>query len=284
MANFSSSITLGLIQMASSNSPTQNLSKAQDRIIEATKSGAQIVALPELFLTRYFCQTHDRRSLELAEPVPGPTVEALQPLARDKEIVLIVPLFEREETTFYNTAAVLDADGRYLGKYRKLHIPNDIKHYYGESSYFSPGDLGCPVFQTRFGKLGVMICWDQWFPESARQMALAGAQLLIYPTAIGHQVARHQEELNKTEREAWQVIQRSHAIANGLFVAAVNRVGRDDHLDFWGTSFVSDPLGRVLAQASDRKEESLLVSCDLGQIEAVRADWPFHHALRKDVY
>ncbi len=277
-------VSLGLVQTGCHEDRERNLEQAKQEIVAASGRGAQIIVLPELFLDRYFCQSEDKGFFGLAESIPGPTVEALAPLAQKQGVVLIVPLFEQADDSYYNAVAVIDADGKYLGKYRKLHIPDDLKNYYGESFYFSPGDLGCPVFETLFGKIGVLICWDQWFPESARQIALAGAEILIYPTAIGRQVNRDQQELNKTEWEAWQTTQRAHAISNGIFVAAVNRVGREDHLDFWGSSFVSDPLGRIVAQASDQKEETLVVSCDLGQIEAVRTDWPFHRSLRKDVY
>lgn len=276
-------VHLGLIQMGCDLEPAKNLARAQEKIRATAAQGAQIIVLPELFLSRYFCQSENDRFFTLAEIVPGPTTKAMAALAQALKVVIVVPLFERAEKKFYNTVAVINADGTYLGKYRKLHIPDDLKNYYGEAYYFAPGDLGCPIFETQYAKLGAMICWDQWFPESARQLALSGAELVVYPTAIGRQV-KGRQELNETELEAWVTIQRSHAIANGVFIAAVNRIGPEDHLNFWGSSFVADPLGRILAQASDEQEETLIVPCDLSLMAAVRTDWPFHHALRKDVY
>lgn len=277
------SVTIGLIQLACAADPAANLETAVARVAEAAGRGAQLIALPELFRSRYFCQTEDRRFFQLAEPIPGPTTERLSREARRHQVVLVASLFESAGESFYNTAVVIDADGKLLGKYRKMHIPDDLKNFYGEAFYFRPGDLGFPVFATRYAKIGVMVCWDQWFPEGARRMALAGAEVIFYPTAIGRQVA-DRSGWNEAEREAWQVIQRSHAIANGVFVAACNRVGCEDHLDFWGTSFVADPLGQVLARAADRQEETLVVACNLSRIAETRKDWPFHHALRKDAY
>jgi N-carbamoylputrescine amidase len=275
--------TLGLIQMNCSTNRDSNLEKSVTHIREAARRGAQIVALPELFLSPYFCQEEKQVNFSLAEPVPGPTVANLTSIAKQEKLVIIAPLFEKVDKQYFNTVAVIDNDGSYLGKYRKLHIPDDLEHYYGEAFYFSPGNLGCPVFQTRVGKIATMICWDQWFPESARKTALQGAELIIYPTAIGKQ-NNGSSELNADEQKAWQCIQQSHAIANGVFVAAVNRVGQDDHLDFWGSSFVADPLGKIIGQASGDKEETLIVSCSRRRIAEVRKDWPFHHALRNDVY
>ena len=259
-----------------------NFAKAKEKIYEAARLGAQIVSLSELFDSLYFCQTKDQKFFELAEPVPGPSTEALAGLAKKLGIVLVASLFEKAGSKFYNTAVVLDADGKLLGKYRKVHIPDDLEHYYGERYYFSDGDLGFPVFKTRFGTIGVQVCWDQWYPEGARVMAAQGAQIIFYPTAIGFQV-KGDKGINQAEHEAWQVIQRSHAIANNVFVAPCNRVGVEEHLNFWGTSFVADPLGRFVGKASTDKEEILLADCDLRLIDEVRHDWPFLTCRRLDV-
>ncbi|OGQ04214.1 MAG: hypothetical protein A2W61_06755 [Deltaproteobacteria bacterium RIFCSPLOWO2_01_44_7] len=260
-----------------------NFAKAKDSVFQVAKKGAQVVCLSELFGSLYFCQKEDKKYFELAESIPGPSTKVLSQWAKELKIVIIASLYEKSEKKFYNTAVVLNTDGGLLGKYRKTHIPDDLEHYYGEKFYFSPGDLGTPVFKTPFGTIGVMVCWDQWYPEGARMLAQAGAQVIFYPTAIGFQV-KGPEAINKAEQEAWQIIQRSHAIANNVFVAAVNRVGVEDHLNFWGTSFVADPLGRILKQASIDKEENLVVDCDLNLIEEVRKDWPFLSCRRSDLY
>jgi N-carbamoylputrescine amidase len=279
----SKNIVLGLIQMRCEEDPEKNLEHAIVRITEAAKCGAQIICLQELFRSRYFCQANDKKYFELAEAVPGATTEILSKLAKEKQVVLVSSLFEKEGAKYYNAACVIDADGRFLGKYRKVHIPNDLKNYYSEMFYFSPGDLGIKPFQTRFAKIGVQVCWDQWFPEGARTLALQGAEILFYPTAIGWQ-ENGNEELGKAEYDAWVTVQRGHAISNTVFVASPNRTGKEDHLNFWGGSFVSDPLGRILEKAGHDKEENLIVSCPLGRIQEVRKDWPFLTCRRSDSY
>ncbi len=261
-----------------------NMKQACAAIREAASDGAQIVTLPELFLTRYFCQTIDPAPFALAEPIPGPTTVALSALAQELGIVIVSSIFEHgADGRYFNTAAVCDADGTYLGKYRKTHIPHDLTNHYGENHYFAAGDLGYPVFNTRFGLIGVLVCWDQWFPEAARILALKGAQIIFYPTAIGYQT-EGPTELNQTERDAWQTVQRGQAIANTIFVAAANRVGKEGQLDFWGSSFVSDPAGRVLATADDHSSTVVIATCDLSEIDRVRRDWPFLACRRADLF
>lgn len=273
--------TIGLVQAAGSEDPGRNLQEAVAGIREAAAQGAQIVCLQELFRSRYFCQVEDAERFSLAEPVPGPSTETLSPLAAELGIVLIVPLFEkRAQGLYHNSAVVLDADGSVAGLYRKMHIPDDPCFY--EKFYFTPGDTGFKSFATRFGRVGVLICWDQWFPEAARLTALSGAQILFYPTAIGYQNA-DAPHLDK-QLAAWQTMQKSHAIANGTFLAAVNRVGKEDALTFWGGSFVCDPFGEVIAQAGRDNPEVLIARCDLSQIERVRQDWPFLRDRRVDFY
>jgi N-carbamoylputrescine amidase len=273
---------VGLIQMSCSEDPGENLAKALARIEEAARAGARVICLQELFRTRYFCQREDPGHFRLAEPIPGPTSEALAKLAGSLGVALVAPLFERRaEGVFHNSAATIDADGALLGLYRKMHVPDDS--LYQEKFYFAPGDLGFRGFASRYGRLGVLICWDQWFPEAARLTALSGAQILFFPTAIGWQ-PDGDAELDAAELDAWETIQRGHAIANGVFVAAVNRVGREGDLRFWGRSFVADPFGRVLARASSAEEEILLAECDLAAIETVRRDWPFLRDRRIDAY
>ena len=275
LTHMKSSVTLGLVQMTCGENPEANLLKAKQRIKEAASLGAQIVCLSELFSSVYFCQTENPKYFALAEPVPGPTTQTLCELAKELKIVIIGSVYEvMQDKKYFNTAVVCDADGTFLGKYRKMHIPNDLKNHYGEAYYFAPGDLGTPVFQTRYASIGVLICWDQWYPEVARKLALDGAQIIFYPTAIGFPAA-DSRALGETEWEAWQTIQRSHAIANNVFVAACNRVGKENFLDFWGTSFVAGPLGQVLQKASRHKEEIVIAVCDLASIEPIRADWPF---------
>ncbi len=276
-------ITLGLIQMKCEEDSKKNLDHAIEKIQAAAKNGVQIISLSELFLSSYFCQVNDQKFFELAEAVPGKNLEILSKIAKENNMVLITSLYEKEDSNYYNTACVLDADGSYLGKYRKIHIPDDPQNYYSEKFYFSGGNLGFPVFKTKYATIGVQICWDQWFPEGARSLALQGAEIIFYPTAIGWQTVG-QEELGKAERDAWITVQRGHAISNTVFVAAINRIGKEDHLNFWGSSFVADPLGRILKQGSTNQEENILVECDLNQIEIVRKDWPFLTCRRKDTY
>jgi N-carbamoylputrescine amidase len=289
-------VTVGLIQMRCAADPAENLARALAQVESAARRGARIVCLPELFRSRYFCQTEDPAHFELAEPIPGPSTEALGEAARAHGIALVVPVFERRtEGVYHNTAVVLDEGGAELDRYRKMHIPDDP--LYLEKFYFTPGDLGFRSVSTRAARLGVLLCWDQWFPEAARLTALAGAQILLYPTAIGWQFDEG-PEVDAAQHDAWETIQRAHAIANGVFVAAVNRVGREPPIEpdaaagsgepggirFWGQSFVADPFGRVLARASDCEEELLLVECDLSAVEKVRRDWPFLRDRRIDAY
>jgi N-carbamoylputrescine amidase len=280
--NASRQVSLGLVQMSCNEHPDENVSKAVERIRLAARQGAQIVCLQELFRSLYFCQSEDTACFRLAEPIPGPTTDLFSKLAAELGIVLIASLFEqRAEGLFHNTAVVIDADGSLLGKYRKMHIPDDPLYY--EKFYFTPGDLGFQTFQTRYAKVGVLVCWDQWFPEGARLTALSGAQILCYPTAIGWHRAEVPEE-RQAQQQAWEVIQRSHAIANGVYVAAVNRVGTEGGLQFWGSSFISDPFGRIVTRASNDNEETLVVSCDLTRIDTVRQNWPFLRDRRIDAY
>ncbi len=283
MAAPSTVLPIGLVQMSMSEDPEANLARAREGIEEAVGRGARIVCLPELFRSRYFCQAEDAERFALAEPVPGgPTTEALAKLAAARGVVLVASLFERRaEGLYHNTAVTLDADGRVAGVYRKMHIPDDPLYY--EKFYFAPGDLGFRAVATRHARVGTLVCWDQWFPEAARLTALAGAQVVFYPTAIGWQFDAGSAE-DASQHDAWETVQRGHAIANGVFVAVVNRVGREAAIRFWGQSFVADPFGRVLARASDRDEEVLVVECDLGQIERVRREWPFLRDRRIDAY
>ena len=275
-------VTLGLVQMRTSEEPDANLAKALARSREAAKRGAQIVCLQELFRSRYFCQTEDQRSFKLAEDIPGPSTDALGALARELQIVIIASLFERRSAGIYhNTAVVIDADGSLAGKYRKMHIPDDPLYF--EKFYFTPGDLGFPSFQTRYAKIGALVCWDQWFPEAARLTSLSGAQILVYPTAIGW-IPGEPRNVAQKQRNAWELIQRAHAVANGVFVAAVNRVGREAKLKFWGHSFVAGPSGELLAQAGGDREEVLIVKCDLRDIAETRQSWPFFRDRRIDAY
>ncbi len=271
-------VTLGLIQTKPTADAKENLATACSRIEEAAKQGAQIICLPELFLNPYFCQTKDDHIFNLAENIPGSTTDRLAVLAKKTKTVILVPLFEKtSEGKYFNSTAVLGPDGSLIGKYRKMHIPSIPQDLYAENYYFEKGDLGFTVFDTPYAKIAPMICYDQWFPEGARIAGSKGAQILFYSTAIGWpQGPRAQKaELDKAEYEAWQIIQRSHSIANNVFVAAVNRVGVEGNLKFWGTSFVSDPYGSVLKKASTDKEETLIIECDLSVIDQARADWPF---------
>src|SRR5436309_8694793 len=268
---------LGLVQMRCAADPAENLATATARIREAAARGARLVCLPELFRTRYFCQREDAAAFDLAEPVPGPTTDALARLARELGIAVVGSVFERRAAgVYHNTAVILDADGALRGLYRKMHIPDDPLYY--EKFYFTPGDTGFRAFDTAVGRIATLVCWDQWYPEGARLAALAGANVLFYPTAIGWHPSE-KSEFGVAQHDAWRTIQRSHAIANGVYVAAVNRVGHegpaDGGLEFWGASFVADPFGRVLARAGDAAEEILIVECDPHLQEETRRHWPF---------
>ena len=277
---------VGLVQMACSRDPSENLAKAEWRVREAAGKGAQIICLQELFRSQYFCREESARLFDFAEPVPGPSTEALARLARELNVVVIGPVFEkRAPGVYHNTAAVIDANGALLGLYRKMHIPDDPLYF--EKFYFTPGDLGFRNFDTRYGRISSLVCWDQWYPEAARLAALGGADILFYPTAIGWHPSE-KTQFGAAQHDAWRTIQRSHAIANGIFVAAVNRVGFEgppDHgLEFWGGSFVADPFGQVLAEASHDREETLVVECDRRRIDEVRRNWPFLRDRRVDAY
>lgn len=275
-------VKVGLVQMSCGENPAANLTKAIERVKAAAKKGAQIVCLQELFRSRYFCQSEDHRNFELAESIPGPSTEALGEVAREKEIVIVASLFERRSAGIYhNTAVVIDADGSLAGKYRKMHIPDDPLYY--EKFYFTPGDLGFPSFQTRYAKIAVLVCWDQWFPEGARAATLSGAQILFYPTAIGW-IPGEPRAVAQNQRNAWEIIQRSHAVANGVYVASVNRVGREGKIKFWGHSFVAGPFGELVAHAGGEREEVLIAKCELKKIEETRQSWPFLRDRRIDAY
>jgi N-carbamoylputrescine amidase len=275
-------VKVGLIQMSCGPKPAANLKKAIARIGEAARKGAKIVCLQELFRSQYFCQTEDIELFKLAETIPGPTSKVLCRIARQKKVVIIASLFEKRAAgVYHNTAVIINADGRIAGKYRKMHIPDDPLYY--EKFYFAPGDLGFKTHDTKFGKVGTLVCWDQWFPEAARLTALSGAQILFYPTAIGW-LPGEKKEMNQAQHSAWETIQRAHAIANGIYVVVVNRVGREGKLNFWGQSFVADPFGRIVARASADEEEVLIVTCDLGKIDETRQNWPFLRDRRIDAY
>ena len=270
--------------MSCTKSPQENLSKALLKIREAASLGAQVVCLQELFTSLYFCNVEDYENFKLAEPVPGPSTETLSALAKELNVVIVASLFEKRTSGIYhNTTAVLDADGTYLGKYRKMHIPDDPAYY--EKFYFTPGDLGYKIFKTRFAVLGVLICWDQWYPEAARITAMMGAEILVYPTAIGW--ATSQNDATNTEQfNAWQTIQRSHAVANGVHVVSVNRVGLEQNgaMKFWGGSFISNPFGSVIYQASPDREEVHVTEVDLNKTDTYRTHWPFLRDRRIDSY
>ncbi|MDH7501705.1 MAG: carbon-nitrogen hydrolase [Verrucomicrobiota bacterium] len=286
-ASSRSKVVIGLLQRRASKDPAENLAQTLAAAREAARAGAQIICTQELFKTQYFCQSEDVRNFKLAEPIPGPTTEAFQKLARQRRVAMIVSLFERRaQGLYHNTAAVIDADGTIVGLYRKMHIPDDPLYY--EKFYFAPGDLGFRAFQTRYCKVGVLICWDQWFPEAARLTAMEGAQILFYPTAIGWHPAEKAKS-GTAQLEAWRTIQRAHAIANGIPVAAINRVGLEnpvggDGIEFWGSSFIAGPFGEVLAEATDSDEETLIATIDLESIETIRTHWPFLRDRRIDAY
>jgi len=275
-------LRIALLQLRMDEDPDLNLARALERLEEAADGGARVACLPELFRSRYFCRSEDARNFDLAEPIPGPSTEAIGKLAARRGLTVIASLFERRAAgVYHNTAAVIDADGRLLGTYRKMHIPDDPLYY--EKFYFTPGDTGFVSFPTRPARIGTLVCWDQWFPEAARLTALSGAELLFYPTAIGWQFDEA-AEVDAAQHDAWETVQRGHAIANGVFVAAANRVGSEGEIRFWGQSFVADPFGRVLARASADAEEVLFVDCDLSLVERVRRDWPFLRDRRIDAY
>jgi N-carbamoylputrescine amidase len=281
--------TVGLVQMRCSTDPDDNVARALARIGQAARDGANLICLPELFRTQYFCQSEDHAFFDLAEPIPGPTTEALARAARENKVVVVGSLFERRAAgVYHNTAVIIDADGRLLGTYRKMHIPDDPLFY--EKFYFTPGDLGFRAFDTACGRVGTLVCWDQWYPEGARLTALAGADVLFYPTAIGWHPSE-KAEFGAAQAAAWQTAQRAHAIANGVYVVAVNRVGLEkpagstgDGIEFWGGSFVADPFGVVLAEASRTGEDTLLVTVDRTHQETVRRHWPFLRDRRIDAY
>jgi N-carbamoylputrescine amidase len=280
--------TVGLVQMSASDDANKNLERAVAFIEQAAKLGAQVICLPELFRSQYFCQREDASLFDLAEPVPGPSTEAIGRVARERKVTVVAPVFERRTAGLYhNSAAIIDSGGNVSGIYRKMHIPDDPAYY--EKFYFTPGDLGFRAFDTSVGRIGALICWDQWYPEGARLTALRGASVLFYPTAIGWHP--HEKELYGTaQRDAWRTIQRSHAIANGVYVGAVNRVGHEKPLEggagieFWGSSFLCDPFGVVIAEGSSDREEVLIGEVDPARIEDVRRNWPFLRDRRIDAY
>lgn len=279
-------VSVGLVQMRCAPDPAANVESAAKLVRQAAAQGAQIICLPELFRTQYFCQTENHANFDLAEPVPGPTTEALAALAAELSVVIIASVFEkRARGVYHNTVAVLNADGAYLGKYRKMHIPDDPLYY--EKFYFTPGDLGFRCFDTRHARVGTLICWDQWYPEAARATALHGADILFYPTAIGWHPSE-KARWGAQQLENWQLIQRSHAIANGCFVVAVNRVGHegpaDGGIEFWGSSFVAGPSGDIRVRAAVDAEQVLVSQLDLGDIERHRTHWPFLRDRRTDAY
>jgi N-carbamoylputrescine amidase len=275
-------VRIGLVQMACEREPAANLEKVATRIEQAADDGVQIVCLQELYRSWYPCQSEDNSHFDLAEPIPGPSSQKLGKLAAVRKITIIAPIFERRAAgVYHNSALVLDSSGIVAGHYRKMHIPDDPGYY--EKFYFTPGDLDFVSHRATAADIGVLICWDQWFPEAARLTAMAGAQVLFYPTAIGW-TADMSAHSRKRMYEGWETIQRSHAIANGVFVAAVNRVGTEGEIEFWGGSFVCDPFGEVIARASHTREETLIVDCDLARIEQTRRNWPFLRDRRIDAY
>ncbi|WP_261344888.1 carbon-nitrogen hydrolase [Novipirellula artificiosorum] len=275
------SVKLGLVQMKDAGSKSAMIENASQWIRDAASQGAQIICLQELFNGPYPCQSEDHRMFDLAESIPGESTDAMSKLAAELGVVIVVPMFERRAPGLYhNTVVVMDADGSMAGAYRKMHIPDDPLFY--EKFYFTPGDLGFRPIQTQFAKLGVGICWDQWYPEAARLFALSGAEILLYPTAIGW-IDEEKEEFGAGQRDAWQTTMRAHAIANGLWLGAPNRVGREQRLEFWGSSIIVSPRGEVVARG-DEFEGILLADCALGEIDVVRTHWPFLRDRRIDAY
>ncbi len=287
MKSSSSVVKLGLLQSRCSANPAANLRTTLALAERAAKQGAQIICTQELFRSQYFCQNEDHENFKLAEPIPGPSTAAFQKLAKKHAVVVIASLFEKRASgVYHNTAAVIDADGSLLGIYRKMHIPDDPLFY--EKFYFTPGDLGFRAWQTRYGKIGVLICWDQWYPEGARLTAMQGAEILFYPTAIGWH-PKEKAEYGVNQHGAWELIQRSHAVANGCYVAVANRIGLEqpiggDGLEFWGQSFVAGTSGQILAKASVDQEETLIVPIDLAKVDVTRTHWPFFRDRRIDAY
>ncbi len=285
----STEVKIGLIQTTDSPDPARNLQKTLTLVERAARQGAQIICTQELFRSEYFCQSEDHKNFQLAESIPGPSTDAFCRLAKKHRIVIVASLFERRASgVYHNTAVIIDADGKLLGIYRKMHIPDDPLYY--EKFYFTPGDLGFKAWQTRYGKIGVLICWDQWYPEAARLTAMQGAEILFYPTAIGW----HPSEKKKygiKQHGAWETIQRSHAVANGCFVAVTNRTGHEilegvggDGIEFWGQSFVAGTSGEIIAKAGSDKEEILVAAVDLAQVDVTRTHWPFFRDRRIDAY
>jgi N-carbamoylputrescine amidase len=280
--------TVGLLQLGFSADVNENLKKAVSWVDKAAKKGAQVVCLPELFRTQYFCQKEDVSIFELAETIPGSSTEAMKKAAKKNKVVIVVPIFEkRAPGVYHNSAVIINSDGKVAGLYRKMHIPDDPAFY--EKFYFTPGDLGFKSFDTNYGKIGTLICWDQWYPEGARLTALQGASILFYPTAIGWH-PHEKEKFGKAQFESWQTVQRGHAIANGVYLAAVNRIGHEitvpgtPGLEFWGSSFICDPQGVILAQGSLDKEEVVMAKIDLNHLEDIRRNWPFLRDRRIDAY
>ena len=280
-------VKLGLLQHACSANPAENLKKTLALAEKAAKQGANIICTQELFRSQYFCQSEDHENFKLAEPIPGPSTLAFQKLAKKHGVVVIGSLFEKRASGLYhNTAVIIDADGKLLGVYRKMHIPDDPLYY--EKFYFTPGDTGFRAWETKFGKIGVLVCWDQWYPEGARLTAMQGAEILFYPTAIGWHPSEKKEH-GQNQHGAWETIQRSHAVANGCYVAAVNRIGLEqpvggDGIQFWGQSFVAGTSGQILAKASVDKEEVMIVPIELGKVDVTRTHWPFLRDRRIDAY
>ena len=284
----SKNFAVGIVQMKCSEHPDDNLRKAEQLVAQAAKRGAKIVCLPELFRTPYFCQREDASHFDLAEPVPGPTTKAIAKTAKKFKVAIVTPVFEKRGAGIYhNSAAIIDADGSLIGLYRKMHIPDDPGYF--EKYYFTPGDLGFRAFDTRYGRIAPLICWDQWYPEAARLSSLLGSSVLLYPTAIGwhpHEKKRY----GAAQREAWKTVQRGHAIANGIYVAVANRIGHEKPnpqstgIEFWGSSFIADPQGVIVAEASADKEEVLVANVDLNHLEDVRRNWPFLRDRRIDAY
>ena len=280
-------VTLGLLQHACGSDPKANLKKTLSLVEQAARKGAQIICTQELFRSQYFCQAEDHAYFDLAEPIPGPSTAAFQKLAKKHGVVIVASLFEKRASGLYhNTAVIIDADGSLLGIYRKMHIPDDPLFY--EKFYFTPGDTGFRAWDTKFGKIGVLICWDQWYPEGARLTAMQGAEILFYPTAIGWH-PKEKAEYGVNQHGAWETIQRSHAVANGCYVAAINRIGREqpiggDGLEFWGQSFVAGTSGQIIAKASVDQEEVMIVPIELGKVDVTRTHWPFLRDRRIDAY
>ncbi len=288
MKKHTGKFSVGLIQIALSKNQDDNLKKAVAWIEKAAKNRAEVICLPELFRSRYFCQVEDIENFELAEAIPGPSTTAISKAAAKHKVAVVVPLFEkRAPGVYHNSAVVINSDGKNLGLYRKMHIPDDPSYY--EKFYFTPGDLGFKSFATSYGKIGTLICWDQWYPEAARLTALKGASIIFYPTAIGWH-PHEKEEHGKAQFESWQTVQRGHAVANGVYVAAVNRVGLEKQtedsagIEFWGSSFIADPQGVIIAQASTDEEEIIIADVDLSRVEYIRRNWPFLRDRRIDAY